>query len=305
MKMTQKFFWGFLWIGLQFAFAQQETQFWLSPYQQISVNPSLAGFNGTTQLLLHSNSQWTTIEDSPQTFAFSFSLQTDKKLGWGINIVSDNVFVEKQTHAFLDFSYPLQLSENLFLSLGLKAGGNFYNSAAQNLRSTSIQFDPAQRTISSFRPNVGAGLYLQHSKFWVSLAQPRLINARLDQSEWVQAQDRVHTYLAMGSSLSILKDWKLKPSIQLQKVKSLPSLISYSALLSFQNKIEGGFSYRSSGELGFLAFLPVSDSISFGYAYAQPGQSSLAGLQTRSHEILLKINLNKFGGTEREAFQKE
>lgn len=282
--------------------AQQETQFWLTSYQLNNVNPAMAGMSGGSELIVHSNSQWMVIDDAPRTFAFSYATQTNNKLGVGVNFVTDKVYVERQTQAFLDFSYTLQLSPDLFLQLGLKAGGNFYNAAAQNLRSTGQNFDPAQQSINTFKPNVGAGLYLKFKKYWLALSQPRLLNNNLDNSEWVQAQDRIHTYLGMGSIFEIVEGWMLKPTLLMQNVKGLPAIFSYQVAVSFQEKIDFGLSHRSTGELGFLTFIPITSQITAGYAFAQPTHGNLAGLQLRTHEILLKIRLD---GKNRVAFEKE
>ena len=282
--------------------AQQETQFWLASYQLNNINPAMAGMHEGSELVIHSNSQWTAIDDAPRTFAFSYATQTNNKLGVGINFVTDKVYVERQTQAFLDFSYPLQISSEVFLQLGLKAGGNFYNAAIQNLRSTGQDFDPAQQSISTFKPNVGAGLYLNFKKYWFALSQPRLLNNNLDNSEWVQSQDRIHTYLGLGTSLNIRDGWMLKPTILMQHVKGLPTIFSYQVAVNFQEKIDFGLSHRSTGELGFITFIPISSQIKVGYAFAQPTQGNLAGLQLRTHEILLKIRLD---GNDRVAFEKE
>ena len=283
--------------------SQQETQFWLAPYQLNTVNPAVVGMEGNPQLILHSNSQWTSIEDAPRTFAFSYATKTSNKLGIGINFVSDQVYVEKQTQAFVDFSYPLQLSGDLFLQLGLKGGGNFYNAAAQNLRFTGSNFDPAQRSINTFRPNIGAGLYLQYQTFWLSLSQPNLIAHTLDDIEWVQAQDRVHTYAALGFDYLFTESWSFKPSLQLQKVKGLPHLYTFGVAFAYQKKADFGLTRRSTGEWGLLTFFPISSKIFVGYAFAQPTNKKLSGLQVRSHEVLLKFTLAE--GKDRVAFEKE
>ena len=282
--------------------AQQETQFWMTSYQLNSINPAVAGMGSGSQLIVHSNSQWTAIDDAPRTFAFSYATQTGKKLGVGINFVTDKVFVERQTQAFLDFSYPLQLSPELFLQLGLKAGGNFYTAATQNLRSTGQDFDPAQQSINTFKPNVGAGLYVNFRNFWLSLSQPRLLNNNLDNSEWVQSQDRIHTYAGLGATFEIAPAWALKPTLFMQNVKGLPAIISYQLAINFQEKIDFGLSHRSTGELGFMTYIPISSQITVGYAFAQPTQGNLAGLQLRTHEMLVKISLDS---KNRVAFEKE
>ena len=74
-------------------------------------------------------------------------------------LIGDKIFIEKQTFAYIDFSYRLQVEEKTTMYLGLKAGGNFYSSDPSNLTTYSNIPDPSQTSISSFNPNIGVGLY--------------------------------------------------------------------------------------------------------------------------------------------------
>ena len=50
--------------------------------------------------------------------AFSFSSKRKKNVGLGISVVSDKVFVEKQTFAYIDFSYQLDMDKTkIFLNV--------------------------------------------------------------------------------------------------------------------------------------------------------------------------------------------
>ena len=62
----------------------------------------------------------------PLHLAFSYSSERENNVGLGLSVVSDKVFIEQQTFAYVDFSYKLDM-ESTQLYLGLKAGGNFYS----------------------------------------------------------------------------------------------------------------------------------------------------------------------------------
>ena len=70
-----------------------------------------------------------------------------------MSVVSDNVFVEQQTFAYVDFSYKLKMTEGSSHYLGLKARGNFYKSDPMGLMGYSNTNDPAQRVLNKFNPN--------------------------------------------------------------------------------------------------------------------------------------------------------
>ena len=61
------------------------------------INPAYAGAEGRHVISLNSRNQWSNAEDSPKTTALSYSVAGGKNVGLGISIVSDQIFIEKQT----------------------------------------------------------------------------------------------------------------------------------------------------------------------------------------------------------------
>ena len=91
------------------AFAQQESYYSLYRFNMQVINPAFAGAEADNMLTLLNRSQWAELDDSPRTMAFAYSSKRENNVGLGISIVSDKVFVEKQTFAYVDFSYMLDL----------------------------------------------------------------------------------------------------------------------------------------------------------------------------------------------------
>ena len=58
------------------------------------------------------------MQDAPSTLAFSYSSERENNVGLGLSVVSDKVFIEQQTFAYVDFSYKLDMeSTQLYLVL--------------------------------------------------------------------------------------------------------------------------------------------------------------------------------------------
>ncbi|MGB0778572.1 MAG: type IX secretion system membrane protein PorP/SprF, partial [Flavobacteriaceae bacterium] len=110
-------------------------------------------------LSLLSRRQWSQMEDAPNTIAFAYSSARENNVGLGLSVVSDRVFIEQQTFAYIDFSYKLTMSDDSNLYLGLKGGGNFYRADPTDLSTYATTPDAAQRQLSRFIPNIGAGAY--------------------------------------------------------------------------------------------------------------------------------------------------
>ncbi|MDB4270453.1 PorP/SprF family type IX secretion system membrane protein [Flavobacteriaceae bacterium] len=282
-------------IGLAFipliVFSQQESYYTLYRYNMNVINPAYAGALGKNVFAFTSRRQWSSMQDAPSTLAFSYSSERENNVGLGLSVVSDKVFIEQQTFAYVDFSYKLDM-ESTQLYLGLKAGGNFYSADPRAL-STYSPTDPAQQELSSFNPNVGAGAFLKGEIFWASFSIPRLFNVKRENDNLaVTAKDRVHSYLGGGVDLPIGSGLLIKPSVMMRKVKGLPVTTDFTGMLSWQNQFDVGISYRTSSAFGLLALVSLS-GFDIGYAYETPAVSSLSQLNLKTHEIVLRINLGE------------
>ena len=274
-----------------FAFSQQESYYSLYRYNMNVINPAYAGALGKNVFAFTSRRQWSSMQDAPSTLAFSYSSERENNVGLGLSVVSDKVFIEQQTFAYVDFSYKLDM-ESTQLYLGLKAGGNFYNADPRGLTTYSPS-DPAQQQLSRFNPNVGAGAFLKGELFWASFSIPRLFNVKRENDILaVTAKDRVHSYLGGGVDLPVGGDFFIKPSIMMRKVKGLPVTTDITGMLSWQNQFDVGISYRSSSAFSLLSVVSFG-GFDIGYAYETPTVSSLSQLNLKTHEIILRINLGQ------------
>ncbi|MDA8612132.1 type IX secretion system membrane protein PorP/SprF [Flavobacteriaceae bacterium] len=274
-----------------FTYGQQESYYTLYRYNMNVINPAYAGALGKNVFAFTSRRQWSSMQDAPSTLAFSYSSERENNVGLGLSVVSDKVFIEQQTFAYVDFSYKLDM-ESTQLYLGLKAGGNFYNADPRGLTTYSPS-DPAQQQLSRFNPNVGAGALLKGEFFWASFSIPRLFNIKRENDNLaVKAKDRVHSYLGGGADLAVGGGFIVKPSVMLRKVKGLPITTDFTGMLSWQNQFDIGISYRSSSAFSLLSVLSVG-GFDIGYAYETPTVSSLSQLNLKTHEIILRINLGQ------------
>ncbi|MDC0386594.1 PorP/SprF family type IX secretion system membrane protein [Flavobacteriaceae bacterium] len=273
-------------------FSQQESYYTLYRYNMNVINPAYAGALGKNVFAFTSRRQWSSMQDAPSTLAFSYSSERENNVGLGLSVVSDKVFIEQQTFAYVDFSYKLDM-ESTQLYLGLKAGGNFYSADPIALPAYSASSDPAQQQLSRFNPNVGAGALLKGELFWASFSIPRLFNVKRESDNLaVTAKDRMHSYLGGGVDLPIGSGLLVKPSVMLRKVKGLPVTTDFTGMLSWQNQFDVGISYRSSSSFALLSVISLG-GFDIGYAYETPTASSLSQLNLKTHEIVLRINLGQ------------
>ena len=271
------------------SFGQQESYYSFYRNTMNIINPAFAGAEEGTVFSFTSRRQWSFDEEAPTTLAFSYSSVRANKVGLGISLIADRVFIEQQTNATIDFSYQLNM-ETTQVYLGLKAGGNFYKADPTGLLGFAASPDPIQQAFSKFNPNIGVGALLKRENLWLSFSLPRIFKSNRTKDLAITAKDRVHTYLGGGATLPLGTNLYLKPSILLRKVKGLPLSTDLTGFISWQQKFDAGMSYRSSGAFSILSSVRMGN-FDLGYAYETPILSGLAQLNLKTHEVFLRIHL--------------
>ena len=276
------------------AMAQQETAYSFYRQHMNLVNPAYAGMDSVTVATSTLRKQWTGIADAPETQAVSFGTSLGKKLGFGMTVISDKTFIEKQTYVSLDFSYKLKMSETADVYFGIKAGGNSYNVNTTGLETYNVQSDPALASISTFNPNVGVGAVYKEGSMYVSLSIPRLLNTKRatnDAGYASVATDSPHIYLSGGYDIPLdgeLSTFVLKPSAMLRYVAGAPVSLDITTMLQIDKTFELGGMYRTDKAYAAMATVLISNRLLFGFAYEMSTQPTLAAARN-TNEILLQF----------------
>lgn len=273
--------------------AQQEPNYMLYRYTMNVINPAYAGADERDHLTTNYRKQWVNIEGAPETQSFFYSRKMNDKIGLGLSLVSDKVFVESQTSFNIDFSYNLQLSRWLNLYLGLKAGGSTYDVDKGGLDNYGVQDDPVLGNIDSgFRPNFGAGAYLVHHKYYISLSVPRILSSkRIDEEEGriTQATQEAHIYLSGGYNFTISDNTEFRPSTMIRYVGGSPISVDFTGAFRFNDRFEVGVAYRTDAAFGGLLMVNALDWLDVGYAYESSTRSEITDNSSGIHELFLRF----------------
>lgn len=274
--------------------AQQESAYSFYRQHMNLVNPAYAGIDSVTVATSTLRKQWTGVADAPETQAVSFGTALGKNVGFGMTVINDKTFIEKQTYVSLDFSYKLKMSETANVYFGIKAGGNTYNVNTTGLETYNVQADPALASISNFNPNVGVGAVYKEGPMYISLSIPRLLNterATNDAGYASVATDRPHIYLSGGYDVPIQGEYSrliLKPSAMLRYVSGAPVSVDFTTLLQIDKTFEIGGMYRTDKAYAAMATILISNRLLFGFAYEMSTQPTLAAARN-TNEILLQF----------------
>lgn len=262
------------------------------------LNPAVNGLQQSSFLKMSLRSQWSGIEDAPETQALSYTTPTsNEKVSLGFNIVNDITFVETQTQFFISYAYRLQLTPEHRLFLGLQAGANAFRVNAQDLKIYGEETqDPNLMNYSRFNPNVGVGLYLDHPRYFVTLSAPRILDSeRYKNTDGLvtSASDKVHFYTSGGLFFPINNQWTLLPSFIGRYVRHAPALWTVNLSVLFREDLDVGLEYNINSGLGATLILGAKGSLTFGYAYSGTQSKDLQRLTMGTHEAFLKIRLGK------------
>ncbi len=276
------------------AMAQQETAYSFYRQHMNLVNPAYAGIDSVTVATSTLRKQWTGVADAPETQAVSFGTTLGKNLGFGMTVINDKTFIEKQTYVSLDFSYKLKMSETADLYFGIKAGGNSYNVNTTGLETYNVQSDPALGSINTFNPNVGVGAVYKEGPMYISLSIPRLLNAKKAKNDLGYASvatDSPHFYLSCGYDVPLngaFSSLVLKPSAMLRYVNGAPVSVDFTTMLQIDKTFELGGMYRTDKAYAAMATVLISNRLLFGFAYEMSTQPTLAAARN-TNEILLQF----------------
>lgn len=273
------------------AIAQQESVITFYNDHLNLVNPAAVSVKGETAISSTIRKQWTGVKDAPETQAVSFMTPLNNKLAFGVSVIRDQVFIEKQTFVTVDFSYKVQLNDDLNLFMGIKAGGNNYEVNTSGLQTYNVQMDPSLQPISRFNPNIGIGFYLQHQDYFVSLATPKMLDTKRAKNEEgfaSAATDQAHYYLTAGRNFSINETIKLNPSMMIRYVNGAPFSVDFTATTVIDNTLNLGVTYRTDKSLAGLTKININKNFALGYAYEYNVGSQLLGRANGTNEFYLQ-----------------
>jgi len=251
--------------------AQQTPEFTFWRQNIGLVNPAYAGSTEKTEInVISYKDQFNGIQGGPQTQALAAQGSYNDKVGVGLEIVSDRVFIQKETNIFVNFSYKLNFGEKKDLFLGLKAGGSFFNVDFTKLK-TSDSYNQNQGKVEKFNPNFGLGAYYKADKYFVSLSAPRILNAeRYEEVAGGTAQEASDATLIMfggGYFYDLNETIQLIPALMTRYVDGSPFSLDVTASARFYKRFELGANYRLNDSVSVLASFEIAEMLDLGFAY--------------------------------------
>ena len=274
---------------------QQDPNYTFYRYNMNIYNPAFAGSSEAAEFSLGIRSQWAGVEGAPESQSAIFGMPVGRKLGLGVSVLNDRTFIEQQTWVAVDVSYYIDLDEEHKLYFGIKGSANSYDANTDGLIPYGMGQDGTLLNYESrFTPNVGAGAYLKHDRYFVSLSVPKLLTPDRLQERNGNAYlgaDRMHAYLSGGYSFILGKTLDLKTAGMFRNVDASPMSLELTAILDFGERFEFGASYRFDESVSGLFLFNISQGFNLGYAYETSLQSAIEGIDNSTHELFMRLSL--------------
>jgi len=281
------------------SYGQQDAQYTQYMYNPLSVNPAYAGSRDVLSIVGLYRSQWVGLDGAPKTMNLSLHSPIGKKVGLGLNITRDEIFISDETYIDLAFSYTLTISEKGRLALGLKGGGHLLNINSNKLNTGGFNSGDPDTQISidnKFSPQIGAGAFYYTDKFYLGLSVPNFLETEhFDESSnsnnsSATAEERVNYYLMTGYAFDVSDNLKFKPALLTKLVQGSPLQVDLSANFLIHEKLTLGAAYRWSAALSGLVGFQVTDQIMIGFAYDRE-TTELQQYNDGSYEVFLRFEL--------------
>jgi type IX secretion system PorP/SprF family membrane protein len=260
------------------AFAQQRVQFTQYMFNGLVINPAYAGAHEALSLTFIQRSQWTGVENAPNTQTLSgHTLFKKKHIGLGISLVNDRIGVHKNMSALTNYAYHLRVGRESYLSMGILAGLHTRKSDYASIMGAS-NTDPKlfNPIISHSYFDFGMGLFFRSPKLQIGLSAPELIPAMYSVNDTLRVQlSEANYFLFAKYRIDISENVGLEPGLLLKYLPSIP--MSYDI-----NRL----SYRKDESVDLLFRGQITPQLQFGYAYDYPIKT-ISQISNGSHEVMI------------------
>ena len=281
--------------------AQQDPQYTQYMYNMSVINPAYTTNEpGMLNLGVLYRSQWKNAIGAPKTLTFFAHTALSEKIETGLSFITDDIGdgVLKENNIYLDFAYILKLNEKSNISLGIKGGITTFETNFNDFVLPEFQDDIAfDENLNSTFPNVGVGAFYHRKNFYAGLSTPNILTTKhLENKDGINrlGSENIHLFFTSGYIYELNTSLKIKPSVMAKMVKGAPLTLDISLNLLFNDRIEGGLSYRSEDSVSAMFNLSVMPALRIGYAYDYT-LSNLSTYSSGSHEIFILFDLDLLG----------
>ncbi|MFK8008925.1 MAG: type IX secretion system membrane protein PorP/SprF [Saprospiraceae bacterium] len=235
--------------------AQQEAQYTHFMYNNLSINPAVAGSKGHPSLLALYRKQWIGFDGAPDNKLISFHTPLGKRVGLGLTISNDKIGISNSWSGSMAYAYRIKIDEETTVQVGIQGsmkyfGLDFRNQLIRQSGDPSIVYNS---TDEKYLGNVGAGIFMNFKQMFFGASVPNFFpnTIGVDKSTTLAAIEVPHFYVMAGALIPLSNDKiALRPSALAKVVKNAPFDLDLNLSVVFNKSFIVGASYRLGGTGG-------------------------------------------------------
>lgn len=267
--------------------AQQEAMYAQYMFNGLAINPAYAGQHRALSVNVLSRFQNVGLPGAPttQTLAVHSPLAS-QRFAVGALFIHDKIGVISQTEFSGVYAYRIPVTTRSTLSFGIQAGVSRYSAMYSQL--DIYQTDPAfSQDINETRPNIGAGVFYDHTNWYVGLSMPHMLNNVFSRSNNLTTIHQPFPVILTGGYVfQISRAIHFKPNSLIKMVDGRIVEIDINANFLFDEVLWVGVSYHSSQAINLLTDIQLTDQLRLGYSYSI-ALGEIKSAEIGSHEVFL------------------
>ncbi len=280
-------------LAINNTYAQHDAHYTNFMFQKLAINPAYAGSHGALTTTAVYRNQWSGIEGAPKTISISGHAPIlYERAGIGLGIIHDQIGIMRTTKLDVSYAYRMALNKKTILSLALN--GQVENIALDWSKSEVVDEDddmvPTEQE-SNFKPNFGAGIYLDASNFYVGISMPAMFKNGLYYNREAWERNFRTAYLMAGWITELTEQVKFKPSALVRFNNNAPVTIDLNANFLFMDVLWIGASYRLGDSIDGLVQYQINKQLRAGIGL----DFTLSELQNHtmgSYELMLEYTFD-------------
>jgi type IX secretion system PorP/SprF family membrane protein len=276
--------------------AQQTAQYTQYVFNMFAINPAVAGSKDCIDVRLGYRQQWVGFPGAPVTGWASIcgtikpksrSFRANRQ-GVGAFVQADATGPLGQTTFQLAYAYHLQMSRDVFLSMGVFAGVTQERLSLGDINATDND-DPALANGNSVLvyPEITPGIWLYSKSTWAGLSIQQALGNRIKDLGTDSRLVR-HYVASIGHRYRVSRNFSAVPSGLLKLLPGSPVALDLNVMLEYKKQLGLGIGYRDQDAVAFMLKVPFLKYFSVGYSYDVTTSNLRVG-GANTHEIVLAI----------------
>jgi type IX secretion system PorP/SprF family membrane protein len=271
----------------------QYTQFWNN---RLYYNPAVAGSENAICLNSGGRTQWIGFDNAPRSQNFTASIPISiLRGGLGIRVENDQIGFFQDIAVALSYAYQHRFADGSSLGFGVSADfrdkglntGNWIPPDAGQPDIALLNFNNSNLTT-----DVNFGVYYNSEKLWVGLSSSRLLRATTELTSFEQGVTGVrserHFFLMGGYNIFLENSpFIITPQLMVKSDLLSPFAVDINTLVTYNNQIWGGVTYRHQDALAISAGYNISPDFRLGLSY-DITLSSIAAYSGGSYEFFAR-----------------